>query len=78
MIDTHEAIKQLEAAGLTTRQAEVVTALLREVERPNLGVLATKSDLAVAIAEAKADIYKAMLAQTIVLVGAMVGLKLFG
>ncbi len=35
---------------------------------------ATKTDLA----ELKAELYKAMLAQTLVLIGTMVGLKLFG
>ncbi len=52
VIDTHSAIKKLEAAGFHTEQAEVVTSLFSSRESE----LATKSDLRLLKGELKTDI----------------------
>jgi hypothetical protein len=80
-LDTHELVKQLRAAGFTDEQAETLTSVLRKSQDVDLSHLATKDDLsAVAastkadIAELKAEIFRAMFGQTLVIIGAIVAL----
>lgn len=51
-IDTHAAIRELEDAGMDSRQAEVVVAAISRSDAE----LATKSDLRAEIAGLKADL----------------------
>lgn len=70
-LDTHQTVKDLTAAGFTDAQAEALTGALRRVQDIDLSSLATKSDLvelraematksdlARELAEAKAEIIK--------------------
>lgn len=70
-IDTLKAARNLAKRGFTQDQAE---GLPEELKASVEEGVATKTDLA----ELKAELYKAMLAQTLVVIGTMVGLKLFG
>ena len=82
--DTHAAVKQLIAAGFSDSQAETVASVVRAAQDVDLSNLATKDDLAVFatkadLAEAKADIFRVMLGQTLVIIGAVVALvKMIG
>lgn len=70
-IDTLKLACNLAKRGFTQDQAE---GLAEELKASVEEGVATKTDLA----ELKTELYKAMLAQTLVLIGTMVGLKLFG
>ena len=48
--DTHQAVRRLEAAGIETSQAEAIVAEMRDASTVSLEHLATKADLANAIA----------------------------
>jgi hypothetical protein len=50
-LDTHQAVKNLAAAGFTDAQAEAVTTALRNAVDIDLSNLGTKADLAVLRAE---------------------------
>ena len=50
-LDTHQTVKDLTAAGFTEAQAEPLTQTLRQVQQFDLSDLATKGDLAAAIAD---------------------------
>ncbi len=53
-LDTHETVRQFVAAGIPDKQAEVIVAALSRSDSE----LATKADLAAAVAELKADMLK--------------------
>jgi len=64
-LDTHEVVKTLRAAGFSEEQAEDVTRVVRDSQNIDLSGLATKADLAEAVAkmdaklaETKVDIIK--------------------
>jgi hypothetical protein len=57
-LDTHQTVKNLTAAGFTDTQAEALAYALREAQQIDLSELATKSDLARGLAEAKAELIK--------------------
>jgi hypothetical protein len=61
IIDTHEVVLELKAAGFTEAQAEAVTRVVRKAQDIDLSALANKNDLAevkVNIAEVKADLQR--------------------
>jgi hypothetical protein len=80
--DTHAMVKQLLAAGFTDNQAEAVTLAVRNAQGAggvDLSAFATKADLQAVqsdlksdLAETKAEIFKVMLGQTLVIIGAVV------
>ena len=83
VIDTHEVVKELKAAGFTGDQAEAVARVMRRAEELDLSHLATKSDLAelrlatkTDLAELKVEVLKWMVGmigmQTVVILGAVV------
>jgi hypothetical protein len=89
--DTHEAVKELKAAGFPDEQAEAVTRVVRDAQSMDLSSLATKTDLAafatkrdlqVGLAETKAEILKWMVGtigiQTVVIIGAVIALVRMG
>jgi hypothetical protein len=45
-LDTHEIVKDLQAAGFTDEQAEAVTRAVKQAQNLDLSNLATKTDLA--------------------------------
>ena len=53
-LDTHETVRQFVAAGIPDKQAEVIVAAISRSDSE----LATKADLAAAVAELKADMLK--------------------
>jgi hypothetical protein len=55
-LDTHATIRQLEDAGMDSRQAEVVVAAISRSDSE----LATKADLSAAIANLKAEVFRAL------------------
>jgi hypothetical protein len=54
-LDTHQTVKDLTAAGFTDAQAEALTQALRQVQQIDLSDLATKADLASAIADLRSE-----------------------
>ncbi len=78
VLDTHEVVKELKAAGFTEDQAEAVTRVVRRAQDVDLSSLATKTDLA----ETKAGILKWMVStiglQTVVIIGAVIALVRMG
>jgi len=85
-LDTLAVVKRLIAAGFTDQQAEAVTNVVREAQDIDLSNLATKTDLELGLskicsemAELKAEMFRAMLAQTVIIIGAVVTLlKMIG
>jgi hypothetical protein len=73
-LDTLAIAKEFTAAGFPARQAEALAVALRQAQDVDFSSVATKADLA----ETRADIYKVMLAQTVVIIGAVVGLLKMG
>ena len=69
-IDTHATVRELEDAGMASRQAEVVVAAISRSEAE----LATKSDLKAEIAELKAEVFRALWIQGGGIVALIVGL----
>lgn len=69
-IDTHATIRDLEDAGMDSRQAEVVVAAIGRSDAE----LATKSDLKAEIANLKAEVFRALWIQGAGIVGLVVGL----
>jgi hypothetical protein len=63
VLDTHEVVKTLTAAGFTEQQAEAVTRIVRDSQNLDLSHLATKSDLAELRTELRAE-FKTALAET--------------
>ena len=55
-LDTGAGVKALIAAGFTDMQAEAVTRIVRPSQNVDLSELATKTDLQVGLAAAKADL----------------------
>ena len=53
--DTHQAVRRLEAAGIDQHQAEAIVSEMRDAVGENV---ATKADLAAAVADLKADMLK--------------------
>ncbi len=51
VLDTHEIVKKLKAAGFTEGQAEAVIDVVRDPHNINLSALATKTDLTETLAE---------------------------
>jgi len=82
LLDTHEVVKELKAAGFTDAQAEAVTRVVRDAQSVDVSNLATKADLQVGLAETKAEILKWMVGsigiQTVVIIGAVVALMRMG
>ncbi len=85
LFDTHEAVKELEAAGFTDEQAEALIRAVRKAQGVDLSNLVTKADLQatnadlrVGLAELRSEILKWMVSsmglQTIVIIGAVVAL----
>jgi hypothetical protein len=85
VIDTHEVVKELRAAGFTDEQAEAVTRVVRRAQDVDLTNLATKTDLDLLrlsvkadMAETKAELLKWMVStigiQTVVIIGAVLTL----
>lgn len=68
-----ELYDALVAAGAPEDKASAAAATVQLADD-----LAPKSDLRAEISALKAEIYRALLAQTLMLIAAMVGLKLFG
>ena len=56
--DTLAAVRSLEAAGIETRHAEAIVSTVGEAATADQTELATKADLATAIADLKADMLK--------------------
>ena len=69
-IDTHATIRQLEDAGMDSRQAEVVVGAISRSDAE----LATKSDLKAEIANLKAEVFRALWIQGAGIVALNVGL----
>ncbi|HEX3885444.1 MAG TPA: hypothetical protein VHW66_22515 [Stellaceae bacterium] len=57
-LDTHETVKNLTAVGFSDAQAEALTQVLRQGQDIDLSKLVTKTDLALALAEAEAKLVK--------------------
>ena len=55
-LDTHELVKDLQAAGFTDAQAEVLARALRQAHDLDLTHLATKADLSATQAAFRADL----------------------
>ena len=56
VLDTHAAVRGLEAAGIETKQAEAIVDTMRVASAADVAQLATKADLA----EFRADRYRAL------------------
>lgn len=68
-----EVYNAFRKAGVPDEDAEAAAKAVLPAEQA-----ATKTDLTVAVAELRSEMYRLAAAQTIVLVGVMVALKLFG
>ncbi len=73
-LDTLAVAKKFTAAGFAGKQVEALAAAIRHAQDVDLSSVVTKGDLA----QTRADIYKVMLAQTVVIIGAVVGLLKMG
>lgn len=69
-IDTHATVRELEDAGMDSRQAEVVVGAINRSDAE----LATKSDLKAEIANLKAEVFRALWIQGAGIVALTVGL----
>ena len=56
MLDTHELVKDLKAAGFTDDQAEAVTRAVKHAREIDLSDLATRADVKSEVASLRADI----------------------
>ena len=69
-LDTHATIRELEDAGMDSKQAEVVVAAISRSDAE----LATKSDLKAEVANLKAEVFRALWIQGAGIVALIVGL----
>jgi len=72
--DTHKAILALQRSDFSSRQSEGIVNFLEEVD---LSDLATKTDVNNLRLELKFDFYKALAAQTIIILGVVIALFQF-
>ena len=86
LFDTHKAVKSLHEHGFTEEQAEAITELLRGAQgEADLATrrdmkeleLALKQEVKLLEEHLRAEMWKALAAQGMVLIGVMVAFKIF-
>lgn len=73
--DTLKFVQRLKASGVPEAQAEAFVEAFKDAQGE--AELATKHDLEMLKQELRVEIWKAVVAQTVVLIGVMVALKIF-
>lgn len=78
MFDTHAIARTLTESGIPPGQVDAITAALAAAAEHDVGTLATQTDIAAVradMASLEARIYRAMLIQAGVIIGATVGIQ---
>lgn len=72
--DTLQIAKRLKGLDFNEAQAEGLAEIVRDVEESRMSEFATKSDLYSGLDSLRAELYKAMFAQTVAIIAGTVGI----